>query len=108
MQPTDDPTPEEVALARKWAESVGITVRSYKDDKGEFHITKGGPEMLHSCMGDTLDEMWTRFAIALRPIFKSVAPLIREECAAMVEDMHPSCDGYETLPNVAAAIRGLK
>lgn len=86
LTPTD-PTPDEVERAKKWAamQTPPVTVEPMSEAASYIRCV---PFWLVQNMANlhvSNDAAWTALARALRPVFASVAPIVREECAAVCD-----------------------
>lgn len=91
VTPTD-PTPDEVARARRFADANEMELRFYRGDG--FWAFDNPPDWLYEITGNATgrgqDAAWSALALALRPVFASVGPVIaaeeRERCKAIASD----------------------
>lgn len=102
-----DVTPDEIARAKRWAAMQTPPVTVEKMSESACYI-RCVPYWLVKNMGNlhpTFDSAWSALALALRPVFASVAPIVREECAQ-------ECDAFASVDGIAqkcaAEIRELK
>lgn len=130
-----DTTPEEIERAKKWAamQCPPVTVGPVKSATGAtLYWFVNLPEWVWdgSLEHDELRAPWVReslpwyyLALALRPVFNSVAPVLFEEAAKVCDaesdnalipgwrsrgDSHDRELGHLIASNLAAAIRGMK
>lgn len=95
MAMTNDPTPDEIARAKRWAALQTPPVRTNLVQTGYSAVVVIGlPNWVRIPRGRYGDDtaVWSALALALRPVFNSVGPVIREECAAVTDRMSVQCD----------------
>ena len=106
-----EPTDAEIARAKRWAamQTPPVTVQDNGDDGFEW---TAGPLGLPIPYRRTADAAWSALAIALRPVFASVGPVLFEEAAKVCEstpvNLRELSFASERLEYAAAAIRAMK
>lgn len=108
-----DPTPDEVARAKKWAamQTPPVTVTEYHIRYG--HELDERPEWLGDDMDDLFpseDAAWHALALALRPVFDSVEGVILDDVIELIQDKtpipyHPAAEHYRG--QLVTAIRAM-
>lgn len=122
MSDATEPTRDEIKRAKRWAslQSPAVTVQT-PSDRDDLWFVAHDPQWLWTLRTtsfyDNEDAAWSALAIALRPVFQSIGPVVaaeeRERCASKAEH-HPDCDMQMAgtpcnVPrDIAAAIRGMK
>ena len=117
---SNDPTPDEVDRAKRWADYHGYKLQeSNYRHKPHWHFYPL-PKAFDGFYGATKgyftspDAAWHALALALRPVFDSIAPVVREECARQAELRSTVFGGEPTTANeqqlaehIASAIRSM-
>jgi hypothetical protein len=113
---TNEPTPAEVERVKRWAamQTPPVDTVSFTDDgDDEYCEFRHLPYWLDDAeLDDPFDSQaaaWSALALALRPVFASIAPVVREELAGLIEqgqwdDQH---GGRANRFEIATAIRSM-
>lgn len=103
-----DPTDAELARAKRWAAMSGVSVeKSLLNDSLWFvkDVPSWVNEELDNWIQHDEDAAWSALAIALRPIFASVGPVLFEEAAKAIESTEVSAGLEWARGQFANAIR---
>ena len=103
------PTPAEVERVKRWAsmQSPKVTVEQ-SNMGGDVWFIKADPPMWLRVDWIHDDEYaaWSALALALRPVFASIAPVVRDECIQVLR--RTPCFSAGAVPSITHAINEIE